>query len=132
MNTSIVCILGALTLEGASLWQLGGTPTRPLDPSGFIGLHTLASLVGSKGVVGFLPVRYRQPAWAGHIFFFLLLLCMPLFGLLGITAGLLPALWRQRIPSRPLDCLYSKAPKLRTIAGCSGHIPPIAGEGQLM
>jgi hypothetical protein len=129
VKASACYALCAVALEGACLWQLMGAHAAPAY---FIGLHLLACLATAISVFGLLPANYRQRSWAGTLFFFLIALCIPLFGIAGILLGLVPALWHQRIPVIPLDCLHSQALALRRVARHGQQANPVGGEGRLM
>lgn len=118
MLVSCIAMVVAIGLDLASLWVLAQGQASIAAPVGFGPLHGSACAIAALAFSALLPVTYRQPTWAACLFCFIVALCIPLFGMLGLALGLAPALWRQHQGARRFDCLHSNAATLLNGAIC--------------
>lgn len=130
----IVCLVAmvvAIGLDLASLWLLIQTQGSAAPPAGFGSLHGSACAIAALAFRSLLPAIYRQPVWAAWLFCFIIALCIPLLGLLGLVLGLVPALWSQRPPARRFEYLHSTVATLLDRAIYQRHAAPVS-DGRLM
>lgn len=131
MIVSCVAMGIAIGLDLTSLWVLTQMPFFAAPLASFGSLHGSACTIAAVAFSGMLPSTYRQPVWAAWLFCFIVALCMPFFGMLGLALGLAPALWRQRQPAHRFECLHSNVATLLNEAIYQRHAAPV-GDGRLI
>ncbi len=104
-------VMGALSLEGISWWQLTSGNSGPKVSITYVLVHALASTIIALTLMASLPQAYRgRPVWT-FILFFSIGFFIPYLGMPGLALVVLYAL---RFPNPPerADWLYWSEPEL--------------------
>lgn len=111
----VLALGGAFGLELAGVWQLVRAFTDGATPLPFIPLHVAGSALAAGVLCRLMPGRYQDDSHGNFLFLFLGGLAIPLLGVVGLSTGLLPALWRQRPPAAERD--FIRCSVARPLAG---------------
>lgn len=90
---------------------------RPSDGQlvAFLIAHTAACLLFSLALVTLLPDQYRKPAFACTLFVFTTVIFIPVLGMIGLLACIVPASRGRRLTSRFSDCQLPSVFNLPTL-----------------
>ena len=77
--------------------------------------HTTACLLFSPALVTLLPDYYRRPAFASSLFVFTTVIFIPVLGMIGLLACIVPALRGPRLAGRFSECQHPSVFNLPTL-----------------
>lgn len=132
MIVSAFALAGALALELAGCWQLTLIFAAGEAPWTFIAAHIAASTLGAGALFGLLPEQYQDDSRSGVVFLWMISMAMPVFGVLGLCLGLLPALWRQQRRSPVRDFIHATVTERLAPCAEPARVPARGGDGSLM
>ena len=96
----------ALAVDSAMFSQ-AGIPSSAAQLAGFAVVHGTVSLLFSAATVTLLPTRFQEPPVASGLFFFMVVVFVPVFGMIGLLSCIVPALRQQTAANQPRECEQS-------------------------
>ena len=102
----------AVAMDAALLVLMLGLGLSAAQQCAVLLAHVGLCLVFSVGLVRLLPEQLRRPALAARLFVFLGTVFVPVLGMVGFMAFLVPALRRQRLSVQPSGWQHTDVPGL--------------------
>jgi hypothetical protein len=102
----------ALVMEGALLGRMPGLESSPAQLSALLMAHAALCLLFSMALLSLLPESLRRPALDAGVFVFLSVFFIPVLGMAGLLAFIVPALRRQAPAAQPSGWAHTDTPGL--------------------